>query len=782
MKEYQGFAISNFRTGFNEAVEPWLLPRDAFQSLINATLYRGVVEKVSGYSLYAKMTYRNFISLGTPDGVVKTFVVMLPTLPVTDNFYAFGEIIVGTSAETFTYDSDGVFPVINLVGSSGGTGTVNVTTGAVSISFNTAPPAGTYSTIFFEWDSAVRTSGGDPGPFAIMGIKQYYNSTGSQNVLVFDERRVGLITTIESGTIGGIQTVFQAVEEIQHDYNQSAVFTGDGVTATFITTGGGANATALHAPIIPRTVVINQYTSAGVSTVTDNGFGGLVGSGVASGSINYFTGNYTITFTVPPTNGNLFDSIIQTYGDLFSGGISNFFSVSNYQYKAFFTNNVDPIFYYDGIGIHYLNTNLTVKRVVSTAGIPAYDISRALHVFTNRERLLLINVVALGVLQVNYIYWSTVLQPTDFTDGGELPAPTSESIRAIGYINSDLIVRFANSERIFRYTGDAFSPFRFDSTNNVWACDASYGTINYDSWFSSVGKPAIVGSDGVNVTRADEIMPDFTDPYRLVDQTPIPYMNQTSIEQCYGERFDDIKEGWLCYNSNPLNETGAVASDHVLAFNYLDSTYAVYSFPLSCLGYGFGRNINIPTWGTIFDKWENLNDTWGSYSFQTNSLINLGGDQFDTVYQLNVSNTQTVAGDETITPVPVLMSAVTKNFNPFIEEGQLARLGYVDVLVTANGNTKLRVQFYINDQLYVDSNNEPAGYYQETVLQFNAKDAMSPNTNQTKVWKRIYIGSVAKEHTIRFYQNIADFEETNDQPVYLHAMVLYFKPAGRIFN
>ena len=63
MKEYQPFAISNFRTGFDEAIEPLLLPRDGYQILKNAHLYRGVLEKIPGYDLYAKMSYRETIVL-----------------------------------------------------------------------------------------------------------------------------------------------------------------------------------------------------------------------------------------------------------------------------------------------------------------------------------------------------------------------------------------------------------------------------------------------------------------------------------------------------------------------------------------------------------------------------------------------------------------------------------------------------------------------------------------------------------------------------------------------
>lgn len=768
---YQQFPISNFRTGFNESVEPWLLPRDAFQVLVNAHLYRGVVEKVDGYRLFAKMSKRNVTQMSpAPNGINKTFTCTISP-PQTTNFYGYGQIVTGSTAEIFTYKDDGVYPIINLQGSATGTGTINLTTGLVTLNFFTAPPSNVYaSDVFFESDIAKSAS-------AIMGIKQYYSSDGNQYQLIFDQSNMGVVKEV-SGVISSNVGATQGITEVPHDYYQSAVFTGGGGVVTFYTDGGGANATILHGLIHPGTIVFTQYTSTGVfvNSFTDNGQGGFTSAPAASGSVNYITGNYTITFSVAPTAGNYFDVTTGTFGSTFSGTISNFFSLTNYQYKAFFTNNKDPIFYYDGISIHYLKTNLSVKNVLSSSGVPSYDVSRCLHVFTYRERLLLINYTVFTSQAVpNGIVWSTAGDPLDFTNDENLPAPTSEPIRAIGYINTDLVNRFSNSERVFRYTGDAFSPFRWDSTNNIYPCDAPYSSINYDSWFSTVGKPAIVGSDAVNVKRVDEIIPDFTDSSRLSLQVPVPWMNQTSIQQGYGERFDDIKEGWLCYNSAPDTQETVTASDNVLAFNYLDQTYAVYTFPFSCLG--FGRTISVPTWSTTYTNWEDMNETWDSYQATENALVDLAGDQLGKVYQLNVGNT---LGDGT---TPVLMNVITKNFNPFIEQGELCRFGYLDLFVSANQTTKLRVQFFLNDELYIDSSGNPQGYYKETTIEFNPKDSMSPTQMQTKVWKRIFSGAVGKSHTIRLYQNLDDFNsEALDQPVWLHSMVLWMKPAGRLFN
>lgn len=775
-KEYQGFAISNFRTGFDEAVEPWLLPRDAFQVLKNCHLYRGVVEKVPGYSFFAQMSDRRLVGLsGTIDGVNKTFTATLSPRPSTNNITVQATIDAGaTLTETFTDDG-----TQTLTGSNGGSGTVNYTTGAVSVTFGAAAPTDQtfggvqYNCVIMQLDSYASPAR------PIMGIKQYISPNGGQDVLVFDTRRVSKIVPLLN-TMATLQESDYGLSGLPRESQINNITYGNGTVGPF--TG-----TFTAGRIIPGSIVIqifdgNTTTANLVDTITDNGAGLLSGSTLdAAGNnrINYLTGAFRMKFTVnqPAANTIWFSACI--YGDIFSGDFTNFVSLVNYQGKAFYTNAVDPPRYWDGVCNKYLNTNLTLLPNT----IAPYDISKVLHVTVNRERLLLVSYFVDNVPALNSIAWSVAGNPLDFTNDEQLYAPTSEIIRAFSFINTDMVVRFSNSERVFRYTGDAFSPFRWDSTNVIWRCDASYSAINYDSWFSSVGLPAIVGSDGVNVRRVDEIIPDFTLNLRVPEQQPVLSIDQGSIGQCYGERFDDFKEGWLCYKSYTTGDdiTGPSPSDSVLAFNYLDSTYAVYTFPFSCLG--FGRVIAEDVWGNNFDIWgggnipgptpppgpREANYTWGSYTQTMGALIDLAGDQNGIVYELGNGNSIT---DESGNVVPCLFEAITKDFNPFVEEGQLARLGYVDFLVSSNDDTTFRVQFYLDNKMDTNFNT----YYQETSLSLTAN-------GQSKIWKRIYVGAVGKEHTMRIYQNADDFASGGpDQPLRIHAIVPYFKAAGRIFQ
>ncbi len=778
MKEYQPFAISNFRTGFDEAVEPWLLPRDGYQILKNAHLYRGVLEKIAGYDLYAKMSYRETIVLSpAPDGATKTFTGTLNHTPSTNNITAQAATNVGaTAVETFQYLNDTPPDVLNLVSSGGGTGTVNRSTLAVSLTFNVAPAIvpGGYNAVILSYDFLSNAGAGDKD---IMGIKPYYGINGGQDILIFDTNRLGKIVNL-TGIQAAAAGCNNGVTEIPHEVHVQAAAPTPAFNGILVTFTG-----TVSTPVVPGTVSFTLYSNAPAvkTTITDNGDGLLTGVSVgggptATGFINYGTGAWTLTFSVAPATTDTLNTSVCAYGNVFTGDFTNFFSVVNYRFSAFITNNVDAIRYYDGTCLKYLNTNL-----VDVPGKLTYDISRCLHVAVNRERLLLVAPVVNSVSQPNSIYWSVSLNPFDFftADGASfLDAPTSESIRLFFFINSDMVVRFSNSERVFRYTGDFNDPFRWDSTNNVWRCDTRYSAINYDSFGTSVGKPAIVASDGVNVQRADEIIPDFTLDNRALIEGPVISIAQTSIGQCYGERFDDFKEGWLCFKQYTPDSNVVTRSDSVLAFNYIDNTYAVYEFPFNCLGFGTVTTSNV--WGNNFDRWEDADYSWDTFYESQDALVDLAGDRNGIVYSLGNINTKTLPDG---TRVPVLFDVITKNFNPFIEEGELCRFGYLDLFVSANNTTKLRVQFYNDDTLYQNPDGSPAGAYLEQTLTFLELDDMSPGAAQKKVWKRVYVGAVARSHTIRLYQNIADFDSvTQNQPVRIHSMVPYFKPAGRVFN
>lgn len=91
-------------------------------------------------------------NVGTGDGAVKTFNDTLAFRAGSAKRTCFG-ITVTDGTETFTDNYDGT-----LTGDQGGTGTINYTTGAISVTFNTAPNNSQAITSDYQWEDS--TNGG----------------------------------------------------------------------------------------------------------------------------------------------------------------------------------------------------------------------------------------------------------------------------------------------------------------------------------------------------------------------------------------------------------------------------------------------------------------------------------------------------------------------------------------------------------------------------------------------------------------------------------------------
>ena len=124
----KSYLIGPFESGIINAVQPWLLPEDAFQFLEDAYVWRGRVRKRFGYSLIGEtpLESRLRINIGTTDGSGNI------STAVPGNVYAIGQgfsigteiftvVVLGTpgnmittgAATTATYDTSNGNVVIN---------------------------------------------------------------------------------------------------------------------------------------------------------------------------------------------------------------------------------------------------------------------------------------------------------------------------------------------------------------------------------------------------------------------------------------------------------------------------------------------------------------------------------------------------------------------------------------------------------------------------------------------------------------------------------------------
>jgi hypothetical protein len=234
-------------------------------------------------------------------GGKKTFSFTLSNIPVKT-----GSLTVTDGLETFTDNGDGT-----LRGSEGGSGTINYTTGAGSVTFFTPPVFG--DNVVANYKKQISVSSEDLGT---AGTATTYNFTLAHNNVVAGSLTISVGTVVltdsGSGTLtgtGGSGTidyttgavVINLITTVTGDFMAGYTYWG---TATPETVGTGALTTSfsfnlVHHPIITGTLAITD----GTENFTDNSDGTLTGSLGGSGTINYSTGAGTLSFTSSPAWG-----------------------------------------------------------------------------------------------------------------------------------------------------------------------------------------------------------------------------------------------------------------------------------------------------------------------------------------------------------------------------------------------------------------------------------------------------------------------------------------------
>ena len=177
---YSPFLISNYATGFDRELQPWLLPNDAFVDLLDGYVYRGVTNKRDGYSGFANgltSTYcesrmvhevSGVAMTGAIDGVNKTFTASLTTPVRRGTTVASGS----NPVQTATDDGNGGFTGdVDTALSS-----INYTTGAVTIVWNAAPVALSTVTITYDYHQGL----------PVMGVMSFYPTNNVRQLIVAD--------------------------------------------------------------------------------------------------------------------------------------------------------------------------------------------------------------------------------------------------------------------------------------------------------------------------------------------------------------------------------------------------------------------------------------------------------------------------------------------------------------------------------------------------------------------------------------------------------------------
>lgn len=466
----------------------------------------------------------------------------------------------------------------------------------------------------------------------------------------------------------------------------------------------------------------------------------------------------------------------------FNGTIANFFNYTNWQTLVgtpsylIMTNNVDPVTFYNGaiaVPGGATQPDLWIQPVPTLPTPPTArrKIGTCLDVKIYKERLLFIRptiVQADGTVigtENQSIYWSQVSNPFLTIPGssggapGFLAAPTGDAIQATEFLRDQLVVFFTNSTWIFRYTGNYTTPFRWDKINNSKSTTAPYASIDYDEKCTSVGNTGLIASDGVNVQRYDIPIVDYYETQ----------FSQTYFAQTFAQRYDNLSQGWMLYvsNSSPFDPVDNIApgSDKALIYNFIEETWATYSWPvpMTCLG-TFFSDIGL-TWAALMQPWEDTPQAWNAYQAQKGTLLLLAGDVNGNVYQMDQGTSLTDNG------TPIIPEVVSAKWNPVIQMGSKTQFGHIDIYYTLPvSSDQPPVSLTLN--FYLDNNKGVATTRTLTM------DSSGPSTGSTSNFKRIYINLVGEFVRMEIKESLLS---SNVNPFFKFlGFILWARPAGRL--
>ncbi len=166
---FLNLGITDYHFGFAKINRGYMFGMNRHGKTFNSNdttgLYLSTPDAIANNSTVLTFT------VGNGDGTTRTFTGTI-TLPATDTAYF---IFISDGTENFTDDKNG-----NLVGSLGGTGTINYVTGAYSVTFATAPAIPvTYTATTISFTAATSTIADSASSFPLFTIGTLIKIAGS---------------------------------------------------------------------------------------------------------------------------------------------------------------------------------------------------------------------------------------------------------------------------------------------------------------------------------------------------------------------------------------------------------------------------------------------------------------------------------------------------------------------------------------------------------------------------------------------------------------------------
>ena len=643
--------IGNFGKGLTKNRLPFVIDNDAFPTMENFYSWRGRAKRKRGTYRLGQLSRQiesaaaatnwkvgPIVTLdGSGDGsfnLVSTF-----SLQATSSIKP-GSISFSDGTNTYTDDSAGI-----LTGAPGGTGTINYSTSAGTITGGALNQAliGTFSYY--------------PG-LPVMGLKDQ-NSNAAADIypllMAFDTTYSYQIQQTASANSFYSTSFYKnsnnPVTWNGQDYNQ--FWTCNYQSAFWaINDNPGMQYEPINTIVVGATTTIN--TSAAHGLVTGDYVFFYEITGVDAADLNGLALPVTVTSTTQFTV-----AVVSTGHAINNDGIFQTLTSTST------TSSGDGIRWYDGdmtnsTGLPVSTTNGWVNfappltatgSAINIDTIPAaqYYLVGAVAVLPFKDRLIFFGayVQASGAAPIHIkdsVVWSwngtpyynavipqatggTNLESFDLTSwyvdtagkGGYLSSGTRQLIVTVGNDQDVLLVGFDNVQTRFVYTGNDLNPFLFYLINSELGSSSTFSSVDLDQGSIYIGANGIAIVDQQSAKRVDLQIPDEVFRIQALNNGA---KRVNSIR-------DYLKEwAYFSYPEGDGDETenSWTFPTKTFLFNYRDNTWAILKENFTA--HGTFRKSAGYTWATIgtsFPTWNVWNEAWNSGAIQPQIPSVIGG-------------------------------------------------------------------------------------------------------------------------------------------------------------
>ena len=637
----QRLVVSNFATGLETDLTPFLINNDAFPTLNNAYVWRGRVLRKRGTSLLGRLRVAlTGESLGNTDGAGafsgNIFTILGIDVLAPNAQIAKGSIEITIGAQVFT---EPAIPDGTLTNGGAGTGTINYSSGAITIQTDPVLPATAIIIEFayFPSEPVLGLEDFDVGnvdqPLLIsfdtlfsygidQGLNQFYNvnffkSTGQEfnwegeNYEQFwTENYLGVTTLANTANNTGCLWATNGNPGMHFITILNVVIAAPntaGAVATITTT-------AAHNLTNSDFVFVNEAAGLTRGAATPTGtFGGFNG---ASGQVTVTGAN---TFTLPTPYAD---------GAYVSGGIVQYMTRNS-------ATGEDGIRWYDGdptstTDYGWVNFAPPLSEYNSLTNVNPQYLVGAKAIVPFKGRLLFFGVylrtsaVSPGIqFYPNRMVYSEVgspyySRPLPFVlssqnpvpeawfqnvagRGGFITAPVDEEIVTVDTNEDILVVGMESRPLKLISTGNDALPFIYQTISSEYGALATFSSVQLDAGVLYIGEYGIVMITSTSGQRIDLKIPDqvFSNIGKRLNRVP----RITAIR--------DYQKEFIYFTYASASRETSIFPNQTLLYNYRDQTWA--TFDENFTRYGTFRRTTNRTWsvlGAIYGTWSNWTDPW----------------------------------------------------------------------------------------------------------------------------------------------------------------------------